>query len=38
MSERNDQWGRVALAWALVLIPLGWGIAMTFQKAMQLFR
>ena len=28
----------IVLAWLVVWIPLGWGVAMTLQKAMQLFR
>ena len=39
MPERREgQWGRVFLAWALVLLPLAWGIAMTLKKAMMLFK
>ena len=38
MSERRSQWPMVALAWALVGIPLAWGIAMTLKKAMMLFK
>lgn len=39
MPERRDgQWGMVALAWLLVLVPLGWGIALTLRKAMLLFK
>jgi hypothetical protein len=30
-------WGLVALAWIAVGIPLGWGVFMTFQKAVLLF-
>jgi hypothetical protein len=30
-------WGLVALAWIAVGIPLGWGVFMTFQKAILLF-
>ena len=30
-------WGLVALAWIAVGIPLGWGVLMTFQKAVLLF-
>jgi len=30
-------WGLVALAWIAVGIPLGWGVFMTFKKAVLLF-
>ena len=29
---------RIAFAWILVTIPLGWGVYATLQKAIQLFR
>jgi hypothetical protein len=31
-------WFLVAIAWALVGIPLGWGIYITLEKALVLFR
>lgn len=45
MSEQNStsdngeigQWGRVALFWAFVGVPLAWGVIETFIKASQLF-
>ncbi|MGH8569779.1 MAG: MFS transporter small subunit [Gammaproteobacteria bacterium] len=31
-------WYLVAIAWALVGLPLGWGIYITLEKALVLFR
>ncbi len=42
-TKRNSEvcdtasWVLVAVAWALVGIPLGWGIWVTFQNAARLF-
>ena len=38
MSDERRQWPLVIVAWALVGIPLAWGIWMTLRKAMALFR
>jgi hypothetical protein len=32
------RWLAVAVAWALVGIPLGWGVYKTLQTAVKLFR
>jgi hypothetical protein len=39
-SERrgSGQWGLVAIAWALVGVPLLWGVWDTLTKAAALFR
>lgn len=34
----QSSWGLVVLAWALVSIPLLWGIGQTVKKAAVLFR
>lgn len=31
-------WFLVAVAWALVILPLGWGVYKTLQTAVKLFR
>jgi MFS family permease len=31
-------WGRLLVTWAVVLVPLGWGVTQTASKAMLLFR
>lgn len=36
-KTRSADWGLVVLAWALVSIPLAWGVLMTLKKAAQLF-
>jgi hypothetical protein len=30
-------WGRLLVVWALVLVPLGWGVLATARKAWMLF-
>ena len=37
-GQRPGQWGLVALAWALVGIPLLWGVWNTLVKASALFK
>ncbi len=37
-QARPGQWLLVAVAWTLVGVPLLWGVFMTFQKAMLLFK
>lgn len=37
-GRRPGQWGLVALAWALVGIPLLWGVWNTLVKASALFK
>jgi hypothetical protein len=37
-SVRGPQWWPLATAWTAVWIPLGWGIWVTLEKAVQLFR
>ncbi len=39
MGEHGaSQWGTVALAWLAIGIPLGWGVWVTLQKAVVLFK
>ena len=35
-AERRS-WGALLLAWALVLVPLAWGVLATVRKAWSLF-
>ena len=40
MMERPSAsgWAKVAVAWLLVALPLGWGIYQTLRTAVKLFR
>jgi MFS family permease len=38
LAPSRATWYGVALAWALVVVPLGWGVLKTFEKAAILFR
>jgi hypothetical protein len=37
-AESRSSWLTVAIAWALVGVPLAWGIYKTLEKALVLFR
>lgn len=38
MSERTSERIKVALAWAVVLVPAAWGVAQVVAKSAALFR
>ena len=37
-AQPSGKWGLVAVTWALVLVPIGWGVYNTFALASRMFR